>query len=501
MDKQEYLLELKDISKRFDATQALDKVSFGIKKGEVRALVGENGAGKSTLIKIIAGALQPDEGEIYIDNKKIIHKNPRSAINDGITVIYQELDLVQSLSGVKNLFLGSELRNKVKTVNNKLMYYRGKEFLESVGSGIDLKQPINNLTIAEQQIIAICKAAISGKSRIILMDEPSASLNSKELENLFNLIKNLKKNNVTIIYISHRLEEIFNIADSVTVLRDGKHIVTKNISDLSKSNIIEYMIGKEINEERINKTSNSFSENQEIIALKKINYKNILSDVSFNVTKGEIFGVLGLVGSGREELAKILYGIISPTNGSIYIKGQKKALKNPSTALDNSITYVPSDRRYQGLFLNLSSLLNVGIMSLKYFSNKFSLLNKKKLVKSFNKYKDKLKIKVSSYKQQVSDLSGGNQQKILIARCLSRDSDIIILNEPTRGIDVGTKFEIYQLLMDISSSGKTIIVFSTEVPEVVNICNRILILKKGKVEKIINSDNFEQSVILNYLLN
>ncbi|MCL6087989.1 MAG: ATP-binding cassette domain-containing protein, partial [Actinobacteria bacterium] len=254
-------------------------------------------------------------------------------------------------------------------------------------------------------------------------------------------------------------------------------------------------------EERVNKREVSSFSDKNIIEVNNISYQNILSDISFGIRKGEIFGILGLVGSGREELAKILYGIIIPTKGHIAIDGRKKLLKTPLNALNNSITYVPSDRRYQGLFIYLSSLLNVGIMSLRLFSNRLSLLNKKKLVVAFNEYKDKLKIKVSSYKQQVSFLSGGNQQKILIARCLTRNSDIIILNEPTRGIDVGTKFEIHNLLVDISNSGKTIIVFSTEVPEVVNICDRILVLKKGKLGRIVNSDEMDQGEILNFLLN
>jgi ribose transport system ATP-binding protein len=500
MESEAYTLQLKGISKRFEGTQALSGVDYAVTRGEVSALVGQNGAGKSTLIKIIAGALQPDAGEIFVDGRRTVHRDPKSAIDSGIAVIYQELDLIPPLNGMRNLFLGAELSTRSGTIDNKTMFAKGNDFLQSMGADIDLRSPVGSLTVAEQQIIAICKAVITGKAKIILMDEPSASLSSRELVNLFALIRNLKRNSITVVYISHRLEEIFTIADTVTVLRDGKRIVTKGIGELSKSQIIEYMIGRSIDGERAGRGHRTVSGSGLILEARGIGWGSALSDISFGVLKGEIFGILGLVGSGREDLAKILYGMVSPTSGELLVKGQPARLGRPAAALARSITYVPSDRRYQGLFMTLSNVLNSGMLSLRTFSDSLSLLNKRRLAKSFEHYRDALRIRVASGKQQVSLLSGGNQQKILIARCLMRESDIIILNEPTRGIDVGTKFEIYNLLAEISRSGKTIIIFSTEVPEVVEICDRVLILKKGTVGKVFEAGDFDQARILDHLL-
>ncbi|MCL4377322.1 MAG: sugar ABC transporter ATP-binding protein [Actinobacteria bacterium] len=493
------ILEVKGISKKFQATQALNDINFAISKCEVRALVGENGAGKSTFIKIIAGAHKPDSGQVLLDSKEVFFNNPKSAIDNGIAVIYQELDLVPQLGSLANIFLGFELKTKIsKVLDKKRMRLIAEENLKKMGSVIDLSIPVKNLPIADQQVIAICKALVH-EARIILMDEPSASLSSKELKNLFDLIRNLKMHDIAIIYVSHRLEEIFEIADSVSVLRDGRLISTDPISKVTKEIIIERMIGRKLKEDRINiRESNK---NKEIILkIENLSYKNVLKNINFKVPKGEIFGILGLVGSGRLELAKILAGIYKSTSGDIFLNNKPVHLKSPFDAINKSISYVTDERKTQGLFFNLNVLLNSLMMSINKLMSKAGLINEKKLVEIFKKYQSRLNIKCSSYNQLVSGLSGGNQQKVLFAKCLSRNTDIIILNEPTKGIDVGSKFEIHQILVEYSQQGKTIVVFSPEIPELCNICDKILILKKGNVSKIFESQEINQRNILKELL-
>jgi len=492
------LLETKNIYKNFQAVQALKGIDIFINKGEVRALVGENGAGKSTLVKILAGAIKPDKGQISINGKDVFFLNPKSAIENGVSVIYQELDLVPQLNGVSNIFLGFELKHKIwKTVDKKKMLESAKGYLEKMQAKIDLTKPVSNLPIAEQQIIAICKA-LAHEAKIIMMDEPSASLSSSELSRLFELIRELKKHEMTVIYISHRMEEIFEIADSVTVLRDGNLISTDEIKSVTKSEIIEKMIGKKLSEERIN--SRNYKNDDAILNVKNLYYKNNLKNISFDVKKGEIFGILGLVGSGRLELARILSGIYKTKQGDILLNNKKVKFKLPSDAISNSISYVPDERRTQGLFMNLSVLMNSIMMSISKMSNKIGIFNKKIFNKSFEKYKEKLQIKCSSSNQQVSTLSGGNQQKVVFAKCLMRDTDIIILNEPTKGIDVGSKFEIHRILLEIAEQNKTIVVFSPEIPEICSICDRIMILKRGEISKIFESGEINQQDVFKELL-
>ncbi|MCL4416553.1 MAG: sugar ABC transporter ATP-binding protein, partial [Actinobacteria bacterium] len=465
---------------------------------ETRALVGENGAGKSTFVKILSGVYQPDEGQIFLNDQQVNFFNPKAAIQAGISVIYQELDLIPMLNCVQNIFLGFEIRNNFfKTVNYKKMKETTLSYLEKMQASIDIDKPVCYLPIAHQQIVAICKALVHN-SKVLFMDEPSASLSRNELENLFKLIRNLKEQNITIIYISHRLEEIFEIADSVTVLRDGELISTDQIKNISKSEIIEKMIGKKITEERINNLE--IKDSRIILEVKNLNYKTILKDINFSVKKGEIFGVLGLVGSGRLELARVLSGVYKFNSGEILIKGKHVHLNSPNSAIRNSISYVPDERRAQGLFFNLNLLMNSTMMVIPDVTSKLDIVNKLTMKSTFEKFKKILNIKCRDEKQLVSELSGGNQQKIVFSKCLAKDTDIIILNEPTKGIDVGSKYEIYNFLIDLIKHGKTIIIFSPEIPELCNICNRLMILKRGQVSGIITDSEINQQNVFKALL-
>ena len=493
------ILEIKNISKRFEGTQALDNVSFNINRGEVRALVGENGAGKSTLVKIIGGAIRPDSGKIFIEGIEENYGNPKEILKKGISIIYQELDLAPALNSYQNIFLGSEIEKyRLKVLDKKKMLSVTKSFLEKMNGKFNPLELVRELKISEQQIVAICKALVNN-SKIIIMDEPSATLGSEDLENLFKLIRNLSNEGISVIYISHRLEELFKIADSVTILRDGKLIATRLIKEINKNEIIEMMIGRNFKDDDLELSNNLKSDNV-VLEVKNLESGNFLKNINFKVNKGDILGILGLIGSGKETLSEILFGIQKKYNGEIIINGKKGRINSPKEAIKKSITYIPSDRKVQGIFLSLSSFLNVIVGIVNESKNKVGFLNKKNLLNVFFKLSEKLQLKVSSFKQLAKDLSGGNQQKLIIARCLAKESDILIINEPTRGIDVGTKLEIYKILLDIAKSGKTIIIVSSEIQEIKKICNKIMILKDGQNRGLFKNENIDQKTILNLLL-
>jgi len=493
------LLRARNVSKSFSRVKVLNSIPFEIDRGEVRALVGENGAGKSTLVKIIAGVLRADEGQIEIDGKPVHFTSPREALDGGVSVIYQELDLIANLDGLSNIFLGFEKFRGIRGIlDRKAMLRTARETLERLGVDIDLRVPVNRLPVAEQQILAICKSLVH-ETRILLMDEPSASLSGNELEHLYRLILALKQQGITIVYISHRLEEIFQIADSVTVLRDGNHIVTSPLSALTKRDLVELMIGKKLEENRIN-TRDGGSLGAPILALRGISFGQRLKDVSFEVRRGEIFGVLGLVGSGRNELARILYGMIQPDAGEIRVNGVPASFANPLQAIRSNMSYLPEDRKAHGIIPNLSVEMNVVFSILFRLVNALMMIRRKALSRQFTSFREKLNIRMQRAGQIIVELSGGNQQKCVLSRCLARANDVIILNEPTRGIDVGAKYEIYQKLLEIAHEGKTLVVFSSEVPELTNLCDRVAIIKKGRVSSIHQGAELEQAKVLSELL-
>ena len=498
MENQE-ILRLENIAKSFASNHVLKDVNFSLQIGEIRALVGENGAGKSTMVKIIAGASMPNNGTIFIAGKQVILDSPKDGLNAGITVIYQELDLLPEMTVMENIFLGIELKTRRNTLDKKAMADIVDKYFVEMHLEIDKLAKVGSLPIAKQQMVAITKAVVHN-AKVLIMDEPSSSLTSKEQEILFDQIRRLKKKQVAVIYISHRIEEIFEICDSVTIMLDGRLVVTRNVRDIKREEIIELMIGKKVSEKRLNYRDTYDAPT--ILEVKDLSFNKILNSVAFKVKRGEIFGIIGLIGSGSIDLGKILYGIKKPTTGKIMMNGKVLNMNCPADALGNSISYVPDERRAQGLFMELNVEINAVITSLrKFMKNEFlGVLDYKGLDNAFMSYVDRFGIKIVNKKQKIQFLSGGNQQKILLARVLVRDSEIIILSCPTKGIDVGSKFEIYQILLDCIKQGKTVIVISQEIPELVQICDRILMLKRGQVYMEYEGSEISEAVIYNDLL-
>ncbi len=490
-------LRLEKIAKSFAHNLVLKDVHFSIEPGEVRALLGENGAGKSTMIKIIAGVYKPDSGSIYIDEKEVTISNPKEGLDKGISVIYQELDLLPALSVVQNIFLGIERKNNLGMLDKVAMERMVQEYFDSMQIDIDIHAKVGELPIASQQMVAIAKA-VEHEARLLIMDEPSSSLTNKELEVLYRQIQQLKERNVAVIYISHRLEEVYEICDTVTILRDGVMIDTRNVSEIERHEMVTLMIGREINEDRLN-TRKTY-DGPVILSARNICLDRHLHQVSFDVKKGEIFGILGLVGSGAIELGKVLYGVIPMDAGELSVAGKKRQIKMPSDALHHSVSYVPDERRAHGIFPLLSVEQNSVITSIYQYTSRFGFLNHKKVNAAFVEYVERFGIKIASPNQPIQYLSGGNQQKALIARTLLSNTEIIILSCPTKGIDVGSKFDIYSILLDCAKEGKTIIAVSQEITELVRICDRILMLKDGEVYHEYMGDEISESLIYHDLL-
>lgn len=449
------------------------------------------------MIKIIAGVYKPDSGSIYIDEKEVTISNPKEGLDKGISVIYQELDLLPALSVVQNIFLGIERKNNLGMLDKVAMERMVQEYFDSMQIDIDIHAKVGELPIASQQMVAIAKA-VEHEARLLIMDEPSSSLTNKELEVLYRQIRQLKERNVAVIYISHRLEEVYEICDTVTILRDGVMIDTRNVSEIERHEMVTLMIGREINEDRLN-TRKTY-DGPVILSARNICLDRHLYQVSFDVKKGEIFGILGLVGSGAIELGKVLYGVIPMDAGELSVAGKKLQVKMPSDALHHSLSYVPDERRAHGIFPLLSVEQNSVITSIYQYTSRFGFLNHKKVNAAFVEYVERFGIKIASPNQPIQYLSGGNQQKALIARTLLSNTEIIILSCPTKGIDVGSKFDIYSILLDCAKEGKTIIAVSQEITELVRICDRILMLKDGEVYHEYTGDEISESLIYHDLL-
>ena len=433
----EYILEMKNISKQFPGVKALNNVQLKIKKGEVHVLVGENGAGKSTLMKILNGVYSKDTGEIIFKGKPMEIRNPREAQEAGISIIYQELNLIPKLSIAENIFLGREPLKKNRMIDWKLIYKNTEELLIRLDIDLDPTTKINRLGIAQQQMIEIAKA-LSFKSDVIVMDEPTSALTDKEINKLFTVIKQLKKSGVAIIYISHRLEEIKQIGDRLTVLRDGNYIGTYEVKDIDIDTIIQLMVGRKVDEKYPKEHAEISDTVLDVCNLKNAKLKNI----SFSLKKGEILGLAGLMGAGRTELARAIFGADPIDSGEIYINGIKKNITSPLDAITNGIGLLPEDRRTQGLVQKMSVLENITLPSLDSFVDRIFLKKKRETIKS-REFIEQVNIKTPSPFSKVSFLSVGNQQKVVLAKWLCANVEIIIFDEPTRGIDVGAKVEIY----------------------------------------------------------
>jgi ABC-type sugar transport system ATPase subunit len=478
------ILEMKDIDKRFGGVHALDHVGLSLKRGEVHALVGENGAGKSALMKILIGLYKPDHGEIIFDGAEVDFKSVRDAQDLGISMIFQEFNQVRVLSVMENIFLGREPKTKSGAVNYKKMYVESKALLEELGVNLDPKTRIWDLTVAKHQLVEIVKA-ISLNAKIIIMDEPTSALSKNEIEYLLSMVRTLRDQGKAIVYISHKMDEIFNVCDSVTVLRDGKFIHTGRVSDVSEKDLIRMMVDREINELFPKQESRI---GNVLLEVKGLTVKGKFTDVSFDLREGEILGVAGLMGAGRTELVETIVGSRRPDRGEIYLKGKKIVNRIPGDAIRRGIVMVPEDRKRNGVFLKLSIKDNI-LMSSMNKCLKGPSINKKLEKKCFEEYKDKLEIKCSCPTQICHNLSGGNQQKVAVSRVLNADPEIIILDEPTRGIDVKTKSEIHRLMSTLAGTGKAVLMVSSELPEILGMSDRILVLHEGTMTGILNRED------------
>ncbi|MEI6234223.1 MAG: sugar ABC transporter ATP-binding protein [Planctomycetota bacterium] len=469
------LLCMKGIEKRYPGVHALKGIDLDLHAGEVLALLGENGAGKSTLIKILGGAVIPDCGTISVDGNPVSIAGPLDAQRAGIGIIYQEFNLVPALSARENIFLGRE-RSRLGFVNAGDEHQKALGLFKRIGVEIDPETPCGQLSVAQQQVVEIAKA-LSQDARIIVMDEPSATLTPQEVERLFVIIRDLKKHGIGVIYISHRLDEIYTIADRAMVMRDGQHIGTRPLVELDRSTLIEMMVGRSIDHEFPRETRTPGNAR---LVVKNLNRGTRVRDVSFEVRRGEILGITGLVGSGRTETARLIFGADSRESGTITLDGQSLDIRNPSDAIRAGICLLTEDRKSEGLVLKQSVRENFALPNLRRFSS-FGFIRDKEESGAFAGYVAQLKIKIPDHEALAQNLSGGNQQKVVLAKWLQRHSEVLIFDEPTRGIDVGAKFEIYLLMNALAASGKAIVMISSELPEVLGMSDRVLVMHEGRI--------------------
>jgi len=488
----EYVVEMLNIGKSFPGIRANDDITLCLKKGEIHALLGENGAGKSTLIKVISGAIEPNKGTIIFEGNEYARMNPILSQKLGIGVIYQEFNLVPELSIAENIFLGRRL-TKGLTINRKLMNKKAEEIMKSFGIDIDVRQPVKTLTVAYQQLVEIAKT-ISNEVKVLIMDEPSAPLTNREIEAMFSIIRQLKEKGIAIIYISHRMEEIFEISDRISIMRDGEYVGTKLTKDTSKQELIKMMVGRMLNEQ----FPQTERETGEImLEVKHLSTAGLLKDINFYVRSGEILGLAGLVGAGRTETARAVFGADPIISGEIYIKGRKVQIEKPQDAIREGIAYIPEYRKRHGVLLDMSIKENISFIALKSIS-KATLINKAEDKKLAQNYIDQLRIKTPGMEQLSKNLSGGNQQKVVLAKSLAGNSNIVIFDEPTRGIDVGAKQEIYRLMQELAKEGMGIIMISSEMPELLGMSDRIIVMHEGEITGELGREEATQEAVLEY---
>ncbi len=487
----ELLVRMEGIQKYFPGVHALNNCNFELKKGEVHALVGENGAGKSTLMKVLTGLYQRDGGTIKYKGREVEIRSPKEAQDLGIGIIHQELNMLPHLTVAENIFIGRE--HKIGPfIDSKRTNSEAKKLLDSLNLNINPETRIQDLTVAKQQMVEIAKA-LSFKSEVLIMDEPTAALTDSEIENLFKFIAQLKAQGVGIVYISHRLEELIKITDRITTMRDGQYVNTVMTADVTIPQIIQMMVGRVIYEEP--KTHSMVPENAPVsLEVKNLNSPQV-KNVSFQLKKGEILGIAGLMGAGRTETARLIFGADPITGGEIYVEGKKVDIKSPSDAVNNGIGYLSEDRKRYGLALGLSVRDNSVLSSLKKFS-KLSLVNDKRVENETKNYVKKINIKTPSTAQLVKNLSGGNQQKVVLSKWLIKNCSILIFDEPTRGIDVGAKSEIYKLMNDLVHEGKSIIMISSEMPELLRMSDRVAVMCEGRLTGTLNIEDATQERIM-----
>lgn len=486
------ILEFQGINKSFVGVKVLQDISFGIKKGEVHALLGENGAGKSTLMKILSGAYSKDSGQITWEGKAVDIKNTVDSERLGIAIIYQELNLIPELTVAENIYLNRQPR-KYGLISWEKLYKDAKNAIKQINVELNPKAVVSSLSVAQQQMVEIAKA-ISLNSKLLIMDEPTSTLTDAETKKLFEVIKNLKEKGITIIYISHRMEEIFSICDSFTVMRDGVYIAGGNIKDVDTDKIIEYMVGRSLSQifpQRNNKIGNVVLEAEHIANDAEV------KDVSFSLKKGEILGFAGLVGAGRTETLKAVFGADKRARGSVKINGKKVSIRSPQMAIRQGIGFLPEDRKKEGLVTELPVLDNIVMAKMENSMTK-GFFSMSKAVNICRHYIESLLIKTPSEKQKAKFLSGGNQQKVVLAKWLNCNPDIIVLDEPTRGIDVNAKMEIYHIIVDLAKQGKSIVLISSEMQEIIGLCDRVYVMYEGRVTGVLDKEKLTQQQIMHY---
>ncbi|HOJ01486.1 MAG TPA: sugar ABC transporter ATP-binding protein [Anaerolineaceae bacterium] len=492
MQGDEHILTLSNVCKEFPGVKALSNVDFALRKGEVHALVGENGAGKSTLMKILSGAYTKDSGTIVFNGKEVEIASPKAAEKMGISIIYQELNLINRISVAENVFLGRAPRKNGVIQWNK-MYKDAKQLFDSFDIEMDVSKYARDFSIAQQQIIEIIKA-VSINAKVVIMDEPTSSLTDNETQILFRIIRSLKSKGISIIFITHRLDEVFEISDRLTVLRDGCFIGTKDIKDINKSELIKMMIGRELKQQF---PQRDVQIGEECFRVDHISDGKKIKDVSFSVRKGEVLGFAGLVGAGRTETMRLIFGADKKTSGKIYINHREVQIKRPKQAVGKRVGFVTENRKEEGLFLRLPVRNNIVAVAIEKIKS-MKILNFKKEKFFADKYVKELRINTPSINQSVVFLSGGNQQKVVLSKWLLSDSEVMILDEPTRGIDVGAKREIFEIINHLAAQGKAIVFISSEMEEILGISDRILVMHEGKISGEVTKENFSERIITEY---
>jgi methyl-galactoside transport system ATP-binding protein/inositol transport system ATP-binding protein len=495
MTEEKNILEMREIVKTFPGVKALKGVKLDVKYGEIHALMGENGAGKSTLMKCLIGIHPPTAGQITFEGKVIENYTTSDALKMGISMIHQELSPVENRSIMENIWLGREPKNRLGLVDHKKMYELTKEVLKEIDFNEDPKRHVVELTVAQMQMLEIAKA-LSYNAKLIIMDEPTSALTNKEIDQLFSIMHRLKQSGKSLIYISHKLEEIYRITDRVTVYRDGTYIGTENTKDLSISALIKMMVGRNV-DEMFPKVACEIGETK--LEVKNLSSGKRFKDVSFDVRRGEILGIAGLVGAGRTEVIETVFGIRHKTEGQIFVDGKEVQIRSPRDAKHSKMALLTEDRRITGIFPMLTVFQNVIIANIKKYVKKSGLLDHKTAIVDVNQFVDAIQIKTPSIYQKVENLSGGNQQKVLVARWLLTQPEILFLDEPTRGIDVGAKAEIHRLVSNLACQGKSIVMVSSELPEVMGMSDRIVVMHEGKVTGILtNHKDLTQEEIMLY---
>jgi ABC-type sugar transport system ATPase subunit len=485
-------LRFQNITKRFPGVLALDGVSFAVEQGSCHALIGENGAGKSTIGKILAGVYVSDGGEIFLDGTLINPTTPLEARELGIAMVHQELAFCPNLTVAENLCLGTLPKRAGGFLDRAAMRTRAASMLAEIKADLPLDEPIANLTTGQEQMVQIA-AALGTNAKVIIMDEPTSSLSVAESERLFELLADLKQRGITVIYVSHRMEEIFRLCDAITVLRDGRHVVTEKIADTNRERVIHLMVGREV----VFKTPQHLGRElgEELLRVENLSSPGKFENVSFTLRAGEVLGFAGLVGAGRSEVAQAIFGLDPNANGRVFVRGKELLVGSVSDALKSGIGLLPEDRKRLALVLTMNCRENTSMATLRRLTN-FGFVNRKKERAMVQRYADRLRVKAPTMDSPIAGLSGGNQQKIALAKWLARECSVLIVDEPTRGIDVGAKSEIHQLLDELAQNGLGIVVISSELPEVMNLSRRILVMREGRVSGEVSRADFSQASLM-----